>query len=78
MDRSMAEYPHIKKWIETCFGDSNPTESPYVPGTFYKRMWRPSAYGNVLLGNYHLHSATESYVALSVLLKKLEELFRKS
>src|SRR5690242_16731740 len=72
---SANEFADIKAWIRENFGDNNPIKTPYVPGTFYRRIWRPSVNGNAPLGHIHLYAATESFVALSILVNKLEELF---
>lgn len=36
---SNAAFPTLKDWVIKSFGDSEPTVSGYVPGTFYKRIW---------------------------------------
>lgn len=70
-----SKYQSLKAWIEENFGDKNPFESSYVPGTFYKRIARPSLRDGVSVSHYYLSAATESFVALSILISKLEELF---
>jgi len=63
----------LRNWVEKSFGDSNPVESDYVPGTFYKRMWRPMGLGyNTTASPEKL---TQSFVSLRILLNKLEDLF---
>lgn len=70
-----ASFPTLKEWVIKSFGDSAPTVSGYLPGTFYKRMWRPLA----CPGSFHKaiseEKLTESFVALRILLSKLESLF---
>ncbi len=61
----------LREWVLKSFGDDKPEESDYVPGTFYKRMWRPANFKNVL-DNEKLN---QSFVSLKILLGKLEELF---
>lgn len=66
----------LKDWIAKSFGDINVTESEYIPGTFYKRIWRPL----VCVGSFHKaisqKKLNESFVSLRILLNKLEELFK--
>jgi hypothetical protein len=70
-----ASFPMLKDWVIKSFGDSEPTMSGYVPGTFYKRIWRPLA----CPGSFHKaisqETLTESFVALRILLNKLDTLF---
>jgi hypothetical protein len=63
----------LKEWVSKSFGDANPTESAYLPGTFYKRIWRPGGpgYGKTT----SQEKLTQSFVSLRILLNKLEELF---
>jgi hypothetical protein len=76
-----AQFPNaslgtLKDWILKTFGDSEPIESEYVPGTFYKRIFRPLA---CCIGNFHeavsQEKVNESFVALRILLGKLDQLF---
>ena len=67
--------PSLKDWIKQSFGDDTPVESPYVPGTFFKRIYRPSVREPLAVGHYFLGEATESFTALSILVSKLEGLF---
>ncbi|MCK5415848.1 hypothetical protein KAI92_00285 [Candidatus Parcubacteria bacterium] len=66
---------NIRDWVEKSFGDTNSVESKYIPGTFYKRIWRPL----VCNGNFYKAISQEkinqSFVSLKILLNKLEELF---
>ena len=61
----------LKEWVLKSFGDSAPIESNYSPGTFYKRMWRPGGVRDTA----DEEKRTQSFVALKILLDKLEELF---
>jgi hypothetical protein len=64
----------LKDWIAKSFGDTNPVESTYIPGTVYKRIFRPLA----STGSFYRaisQELTESFVSLRILLNKLEELF---
>lgn len=67
--------PNIKNWVAKSFGDSNPTKLNYIPGTCYKRIWRPL----VCAGSFHKAVSQEkinqSFVSLKILVSKLEELF---
>jgi hypothetical protein len=38
-----ASLADLKDWVAKTFGDSDPVESGYVPGTIYKRIFRPLA-----------------------------------
>ena len=65
----------LKEWVGKTFGDNEPIESEYTPGTVFKRMYRPHA----AMGNFYRaisqEKLTESFVSLRILLNKLEELF---
>ena len=65
----------LKDWVTKTFGDSRPIESKYVPGTVYKRIFRPLA----SVGDFYRAPSqaklTESFVSLRILLGKLEKLF---
>lgn len=68
-------FANLKDWVAKSFGDTRPTESAYVPGTFYKRMWRPSVCSVNFRSAVSEEKLNESFVALRILLGKLEELF---
>lgn len=65
----------LKEWVTKSFGDTEPIESAYKPGTVYKRIYRPLS----SIGNFYRaipqEKFTESFVSLRILLNKLEELF---
>lgn len=65
----------LRDWVTKSFGDSQPIESKYVPGTIYRRMLRPL----VCLGNLQPTISEDklnaSFVALRILLSKLQDLF---
>jgi len=69
------EIHSLKTWILEQFGDPEPFESDYRPGTAYKRISLP------LPGSGSLHSAvnsaamTQSYVALKLLFAKMHDIF---
>lgn len=69
------KYTDIKAWIASSFEDPTPVEVPYVPGTYYERIWRPSVHQDAPLSHYYLTTATDSFIALTILIKKLEDLF---
>lgn len=70
-----ASFPTLKDWVIKSFGDTEPTMSGYVPGTFYKRIWRPLASPGSFHKAISQEKLTESFVALRILLSKLETLF---
>jgi len=65
---SSSDWSSLRKMIAERFGDPNPTESEYEPGTAYKRIFLP------LAGHGNLNSAIDttarnhSFVALRLLL----------
>ncbi len=65
----------IEDWVAKSFGDTKTIKSEYIPGTFYKRIWRPLA----CAGSFHKAISQEklngSFVSLRILLNKLEGLF---
>ncbi len=65
----------LKEWVANTFGDNESSDSEYIPGTVYKRMYRPLA----AMGNFYRaipqEKLTESFVSLRILLNKLEQLF---
>ena len=65
----------LKDWVEKTFGDSEPVESTYVPGTVYKRIFRPLASPGSFYRAISQEKLTESVVSLRILLTKLEGLF---
>lgn len=73
--RPGASFEGLKDWVANSFGDNEPTESDYVPGTVYKRIHRPLASSGSLFSTISQAKLTESFVALRILLNKLEELF---
>jgi hypothetical protein len=68
-------FQHSRIGSSKSFGDTEPTMSEYVPGTFYKRIWRPLACPGSLHSAISQEKLTESFVALRILLSKLETLF---
>lgn len=64
-----------RDWVQTRFGDSQPCESEYVPGTVYKRIYRPPVSGSFSRAiDYGKRS--QSLVALRILLDKLATIFQ--
>jgi hypothetical protein len=64
----------LKEWVGKSFGDLQPTESQYVPGTYYKRIWRPL----VCQGRINVtaqDALNAALVSLRILVKKLDDLF---
>ena len=68
-------FTDLKDWITKSFGDSQPTESEYVPGTFYNRMWRPLACGGSYLSTVPEEQYNSTLIALLILVSKLQNLF---
>lgn len=64
----------LKKWVLESFGDPNPIESDYMPGTVYKRIYRPTVAGSFARASSQ-EKSTESFISLRILLEKLEQLF---
>lgn len=64
----------LKDWVGKSFGDTQPIESHYVPGTYYKRIWRPLVCQGRINGTSQ-ETLNASLVSLRMLLKKLDELF---
>jgi hypothetical protein len=69
-----ASLANLKDWVAKTFGDSNPIESAYVPGTVHKRIFKPVACGSFYRA-IHQEQFTEAFVSLRILLNKLEGLF---
>ena len=65
----------LKSWVATCFNEFNPVVSDYVPGTHFKRMYRPLVTQAAMGPGVPVVTMNESVVALKILLSKLEELF---
>jgi hypothetical protein len=65
----------LKAWILANFGDSAPQESDYKPGTAYNRIFRPLNTGGSLQKAVDDRALTQSFVALKILLTKMEDIF---
>jgi hypothetical protein len=65
----------ITDWIVQTFGDSSPFESANEPGVSFKRIARPTTLGFLRSDPAIGEKINESFVALRILLRKLEELF---
>jgi hypothetical protein len=61
----------LKEWVAKTFGDTEPTESEYVPGTSYKRMSRPVACRGSLYRTISQEKVQGSFVPLRILLDRL-------
>ena len=70
------DWPSIKKWVAECFGDLNPTESEYKPGTAFRRMHWPLATSGSLHKVVDGAALTQSFVALRLLLTKMTDIFQ--
>jgi hypothetical protein len=70
-----AEPATLKRWIKDIFGDDAPTESDYRPGTAYKRIVWPLNTGGTLRKAIDSTAMTQSFVALKLLLTKMQEVF---
>jgi hypothetical protein len=69
------DLPSLKEWIESSFGDSDPIESDYKPGTMYKRIALPLASTGTLFSIMDYRLVNQSLVALRLLLAKMEAVF---
>lgn len=65
----------LKEWVIKSFGDTEPVEIDYVPGTCYKRIWRPLVCTGTLHKTISQEKLNDSLVSLRILLSKLEDLF---
>jgi hypothetical protein len=65
----------ITTWIEQTFGDASPVRSENEPGVQFKRIARPSTLGYSAVGKEMNDKLNESFVALRILHRKLDELF---
>lgn len=72
---SNISYSTLKDWVAKSFGDTNSIESKYIPGTFYKRIWRPLVCAGNINKAISQEKLNESFVSLRILLNKLEGLF---
>ncbi len=65
----------LKNWIVVTFGDQEPQETDYIPGTAYRRIaWPLSTSGN-LNATIDADAMTQSFVALKILLTKMQDIF---
>jgi len=69
------DWDALKYWVNKTFGDPNPIESEYQPGTAYKRIFRPFAINGNLWSVIDRTARTQSFVALKILLTKLLDIF---
>jgi len=69
-------FADLRKWVVTLFGDLDPVESDYQPGTAYKRVYRPLACSGNLNNAIDSEKRTQSFVALRILLNKLQSMFQ--
>jgi hypothetical protein len=65
----------LKTWIQGIFGDAKPQESDYKPGTAYKRISLPLNTGGSLQNTIDQKAMTQSFVALKLLLTKMQDIF---
>jgi len=75
LDTSDGTSIDLKGWVTKSFGDNEPVASKYELGTFYKRIWRPLAFNSSFHKAISQEKLNESFVALRILLTKLEALF---
>jgi hypothetical protein len=66
----------LKDWVAKTFGDSMPVESENKPGMRYKRIARPVTHGPLPPDPSMQEKQNGAFVALRILLDKLEELFQ--
>jgi hypothetical protein len=69
------DLPTLKTWINGIFGDAAPEESDYLPGTAYKRISRRALVMGKLEGAIDQKAFTQSFVALKLLLAKMQDIF---
>jgi hypothetical protein len=65
----------LKAWIKGIFGDTDPLESNYRPGTAYKRITLPLNTGGSSHKTIDEKAMTQSFVALKLLLTKMQDIF---
>lgn len=65
----------LKSWIQTNFGDPEPKESEYRPGTAYRRISLPLNTAGSLHKTIDEKAITQSFVALKLLLTKMQDIF---
>jgi hypothetical protein len=65
----------LKDWVTHTFGSTTLTELPIMPGTYYKRMWRPNVGMARPLETASTQARTQASVSLQILLDKVENLF---
>lgn len=68
-------FADLQNWVTQSFGDLEPAKSEYILGTYYKRIWRPLACGARWPDATYKQKLDESFVALRLLLTKLDSLF---
>lgn len=69
------DWSSLRKWVADTFGDSDPIESEYEPGTAYKRIYWPFASHGYLDSAIDMAARTQSFVALKLLLTKMLDIF---
>ncbi len=69
------DWTSLKEAIAKKFGDLNPTETDYEPGTAYKRIAWPVLGRANLLSTIDITTRTQSMVALRLLLLKMLDIF---
>ena len=69
------DLPTLMTWINGIFGDAAPEESDYKPGTAYKRISRRVLVVGKLEGAIDQKAFTQSFVALKLLLAKMQDIF---
>ena len=69
------DWNSLLSWVGSSFGDTDPIESEYRPGTAYKRITWPFAAGGNLERAVDSNARTQSFVALKILLTKMLEIF---
>jgi hypothetical protein len=62
----------LQQWVLKAFGDNDSITSAYIPGTFYKRIWRPGL-THAPVQTYE--PINQSFVALRILLNRLQGIF---
>jgi hypothetical protein len=72
---AQADVASLKSWILTTFGDHEPLDSDYRPGTAYKRISLPLNTPGSLHNIVDSSAMTQSFVALKLLLSKMQDVF---
>lgn len=65
----------LKEWVVKSLGDTGAVETDYLPGTCFRRIWRPLVCAGTLYKTIDQKKLNDSFVSLRMLLSKLVDLF---